>query len=81
MKLLIDIFHKHNKDLNFLLFDKQIERFRIHIMNKKNYSFEFDRRRDKIRIFFENLNTFKSTIVDLKIIASFDNSILTDEIV
>ena len=47
---------------------------------KKDCSFESDRRRDKIRIFFENLNTFKSTIVDLKIVASFDDSILTDEI-
>ena len=50
-------------------------------MNKKNYSFKFGRCRDKIRIFFKNLNAFKSTIVDLKIIASFDDSILIDEIV
>ena len=48
---------------------------------KKNYSFEFDRRRDKIHIFFENLNTFKSIIVDLTIVASFNDSILTDEII
>ena len=48
---------------------------------KKNFFFEFERRRDKICIFFENINTFKSTIVDLKIVALFDNSILIDEII
>ena len=48
---------------------------------EKDCSFEFDRRRGKIRIFFEDLNMFKSTIVDLKIVALFDDSILTDGIV
>ena len=79
--MLIDIFHEHNKDLNFLLFDKQIERFCIYIMNKKNDSFEFNWRWSKIYIFFKNLNTFKLTIVDLKTVASFNDLILTDEIV
>ena len=47
---------------------------------KKDCLFEFDQRRNKIRIFFKNLNTFKSTTVDLKTVTSFDDSNLIDEI-
>ena len=48
---------------------------------KKNFFFKFGRRRDKIYIFFENVNTFKSTIVNLKIVMLFDDSILINEII
>ena len=54
--------------------------FALTLWIEKDCSFGFDRRRDKIRIFFENLNTFKSAVADLKIVASFNNSILIDEI-
>ena len=55
--------------------------FALTLWIEKDCSFEFDRRRGKIRTFFEDLDTFKSTVVDLKVVALFDNSILTDGIV